>query len=344
MTCSVPGLKRHCSILTVSYLQSVLPRCTPRLCSFSILRWKLGLPLRCLHFLSSLLSFPHSTWEVICVGSWKGSIGWLDLWCGCSKPGFELGDQETWETTVPAAWLLWLSVWLSSQPLREGEIILINAWKICCISHVIFRGCWSVEKAVLTMGLSLWNCKETPFSEAFLRPTCVLMGTFDCHITSIETFHKVKQPSASCTLRKTGRLEFTSWKRTDDKTTLYWKDRMLHNWEISMLKNTYIYTTLYHSMPCIKINRIENKKFGLLSDFSKNTSITRLKEREVCLHAITYACHVSGSCWLPGEANVAAAASCSASSQTVRSRLAQSYIPALYKHPAKRQLTVFLFM
>lgn len=170
------------------------------------------------------------------------------------------------------------------------------------------------------------------------------MCTLDHHITAIKTFHKVNQQSASCTARKPGRLEFTSCKRTDAKTTFYWKHRMLPNWEISMLGNTYRHTTSYYSMLCIKINRIDNKKNCFLSDFSKNASITRLKEREVCLRAITYACRVLGSCWLPGEANVAVAASCSAFSQTVRGRVAHSHIPALHKPPAKKQLIVFLFM
>lgn len=115
---------------------------------------------------------------------------------------------------------------------------------------------------------------------------------------------------------------------------------MLPNWEISVLGNTYRHTTSYHSMLCIKINRIDNKKNCFLSDFSKNASITRLKEREVCLHAITYACRVLG----PGVANVAVAASCSAFSQTVRGRVAHSHIPALHKPPTKKQLIVFLFM
>lgn len=67
------------------------PGCIPRLCLISILRWKLGavhFPVY-LPFLSRLFSFPHSTWESICVDSWKGCTGWLDIWCGCSKPGFE---------------------------------------------------------------------------------------------------------------------------------------------------------------------------------------------------------------------------------------------------------------
>lgn len=141
-------------LLYIDYVLPANPRCTPRLCPISILRWKLG----AVHFpffppfLSSLLSFPYSTWEGICVHSWKGCIGWLDLWRGCSEPGFELDDQEAWETTAPAAWLLGLSMWLSSHPLREGEIILINAWKICSISHVIFRGCWSVGKGSDNLG------------------------------------------------------------------------------------------------------------------------------------------------------------------------------------------------
>lgn len=42
-----------------------------------------------------------------------------------SRPGSDLDDQETWETTTPAAWLFWplwlllLSVWLSShEPVK----------------------------------------------------------------------------------------------------------------------------------------------------------------------------------------------------------------------------------
>lgn len=95
--CTVPGLQRHCSILTVFYLQIQGASWGCVLSPFWDDSWEQS-PF----FLSFLFlfSFPHSTWEGICVDSWKGCISLLDLWCGCSKPGL------SWMTRRPGRPLL----------------------------------------------------------------------------------------------------------------------------------------------------------------------------------------------------------------------------------------------